>query len=184
MSVSSKAEALVVRCEPTCSIKFARHILLAPSPKLIQTMQIKVRGVTEIIPTSRVTLRRYSRCHFMFYKKGERGALTNLHIKMTVFWDVVWCSLIPTFQRCLLPPSSGLLINFHQTTTCNIPEDSHLQTRRCENLKFHQIFIYVLRCLPQKISRPYTKRHLCHSQLQIQVAIMMVLLINSNEGIK
>jgi hypothetical protein len=46
---------------------------------------------------------------------------------------------LPTFQRCLLPPTSGRLmddgavstsetpVSFHQTTRRNIPEDSHLQ---------------------------------------------------------
>jgi hypothetical protein len=28
-------------------------------------------------------------------------------------------------------------VNFYQTTRCNIPEDSHLHTRRRENLKSH-----------------------------------------------
>jgi hypothetical protein len=28
--------------------------------------------------------------------------------------------------------------NFYQTTRCNIPEDRHLHTLRCENLKSHQ----------------------------------------------
>jgi hypothetical protein len=33
--------------------------------------------------------------------------------------------------------------NFHQTTGRNNPEDSHLHTRRRENLKSHLIFVYV-----------------------------------------
>jgi hypothetical protein len=32
--------------------------------------------------------------------------------------------------------TSKTLVNFYQTTRCNIPEDSHLHTRRRENLKF------------------------------------------------
>jgi hypothetical protein len=31
--------------------------------------------------------------------------------------------------------TSETLVNFHHTTRRNIPEDSHLHTRRCENLK-------------------------------------------------
>jgi hypothetical protein len=31
-----------------------------------------------------------------------------------------------------------MLVNFYQTTWCNIPEDSHLHTRHHENLKSHQ----------------------------------------------
>jgi hypothetical protein len=30
-------------------------------------------------------------------------------------------------------------VNFYQTTRCNIPEDSHLPTRRRENLKSHSV---------------------------------------------
>jgi hypothetical protein len=52
-----------------------------------------------------------------------------------------------TFQRCFLPPSPGqwvaaastseMSINFYQTTQHNNPEDSHLYTHHCENLKSH-----------------------------------------------
>jgi hypothetical protein len=53
---------------------------------------------------------------------------------------------LPTFQRCGLPPSSGIalmeaartsetLVNFYQTTQRYNPEDSHLCTHRCENIK-------------------------------------------------
>jgi hypothetical protein len=52
----------------------------------------------------------------------------------------------PTFQRCLLPPSSGcteavssskMSVNIYQTTRRKNPEDSHLHTCRRENLKSH-----------------------------------------------
>jgi hypothetical protein len=33
--------------------------------------------------------------------------------------------------------TSETSVNFYQTTRRNIPEDSHLHTRRCENLKSH-----------------------------------------------
>jgi hypothetical protein len=36
------------------------------------------------------------------------------------------------------------LMNFYQTTQCNNPEDSHLDTRCCENLKSH-IFVLLIR---------------------------------------
>jgi hypothetical protein len=60
---------------------------------------------------------------------------------------------LPMFQRFLLPPSSwrwviALMmeatstsetsVNFYQTTRHNSPEDSHLHTRRRENLKPHK----------------------------------------------
>jgi hypothetical protein len=33
--------------------------------------------------------------------------------------------------------TSETFVNFYQTTLCNNPEDSHLDTRRRENLKSH-----------------------------------------------
>jgi hypothetical protein len=33
--------------------------------------------------------------------------------------------------------TSETSVNFYQTTLCNNPEDSHLHTRRCKNLKSH-----------------------------------------------
>jgi hypothetical protein len=46
---------------------------------------------------------------------------------------------LPAFQRSLLPPSSGRWLNVYQTTRRNISEDSHLNSRRRENLKCHQV---------------------------------------------
>jgi hypothetical protein len=49
------------------------------------------------------------------------------------------CGNLLTLQRCLLPPSSGLIeagstsrtsVNFYETTQHNIPEDSFLYSRR------------------------------------------------------
>jgi hypothetical protein len=37
--------------------------------------------------------------------------------------------------------TSETWVNFYQTTRRNNPEDSHLQTRRCENLKSHDDFL-------------------------------------------
>jgi hypothetical protein len=34
---------------------------------------------------------------------------------------------------------SEMLVNIYQTVRSDIPEDSHLHTRRCENLKSHQL---------------------------------------------
>jgi hypothetical protein len=33
--------------------------------------------------------------------------------------------------------TSETLLNFYQTTWCNIPEDNHFHTCHCENLKSH-----------------------------------------------
>jgi hypothetical protein len=35
--------------------------------------------------------------------------------------------------------TSEASVNFYRTTRCNIREDSHLHTRRRENLKSHQL---------------------------------------------
>jgi hypothetical protein len=40
--------------------------------------------------------------------------------------------------------TSKTLVNFYQTTQRNIPEDSHLQTRCCEDLKSHLLGCDVL----------------------------------------
>jgi hypothetical protein len=62
---------------------------------------------------------------------------------MTVFWDVEPCSLLEVyrrFRRALTMEAantSGTSVNFYQTTLRNIPEDTHLHTRRRENLKSH-----------------------------------------------
>jgi hypothetical protein len=39
-------------------------------------------------------------------------------------------------------------VNFYQTTLRNIPEDSHLHTRRRENLKFHPVLEQHLQLCP------------------------------------
>jgi hypothetical protein len=68
----------------------------------------------------------------------------------------------PTFQRCVLPPSSArwmanitLMMEAvcpsetsgysNDTTRPYIPEGSHLHTRRRENLKSHILFMYLLK---------------------------------------
>jgi hypothetical protein len=35
--------------------------------------------------------------------------------------------------------TSETSVNFYQTTWCNNPEDSHLHTHCCENLKSHRV---------------------------------------------
>jgi hypothetical protein len=68
-------------------------------------------------------------------------------MKMAVFWDVAPCSLVEVYRRFRGPCSiiralmmeaattSETLENFYQTTHRYNPEDSHLHTRRRENLK-------------------------------------------------
>jgi hypothetical protein len=73
-------------------------------------------------------------------------------MKFRVFWDVLLCSQVgvDTFQRCILPPSSGRLIalmmeavhtsetlvNIYLTTQQYIPEDSELPISYVSQLYF------------------------------------------------
>jgi hypothetical protein len=65
---------------------------------------------------------------------------------MTVLWDVAPCSLVDIyrrFRRALMMEAvstSETLVSVYQTTRRNIPEDSHLHTRRRENLKSHLVY--------------------------------------------
>jgi hypothetical protein len=52
---------------------------------------------------------------------------------MTVFWDVA----LGTTLMMEAASTSETLVNFYQTTWCNIPEDSHLHACHHENLKSH-----------------------------------------------
>jgi hypothetical protein len=68
---------------------------------------------------------------------------------------------LPTFQRTLLPPSSGRYsterteatrtsetsVNFYQTTREYNPEDSHIRTNRRENLKsYYRYYVWREAC--------------------------------------
>jgi hypothetical protein len=56
---------------------------------------------------------------------------------MAVFWVVAPCgSLIALMMES--SSTSETSVNFYQTTRRDNPEDSHLHTRRRENLKSHQ----------------------------------------------
>jgi hypothetical protein len=72
----------------------------------------------------------------------------NSVLKMAIFWGVAQCSLKFTDVTEVLDASiitlmmkaartSETSVKFHQTTLRNNPQDSHLHTRRRENLKSH-----------------------------------------------
>jgi hypothetical protein len=77
-------------------------------------------------------------------------------MKMTVFWGVAACSLIEftdvskVFAASIIRAMIALMmeaastsktsVNYH-TTRRNNPEDSHLHTCRCENLKSHHTIL-------------------------------------------
>jgi hypothetical protein len=78
---------------------------------------------------------------------------------MAVFWDVAPCSPVEVYRRfrggCCLhhqDDDGGVIdlmmeaasisetsVNFYETTRRNTPEDSHLHTRRRENLNYLQL---------------------------------------------
>jgi hypothetical protein len=61
------------------------------------------------------------------------------HVKMTVFWFVALCTLVEVFRRfgdeMEAASTSETSVNFQQTARRNILDDSHLLTRRRDNLK-------------------------------------------------
>jgi hypothetical protein len=79
---------------------------------------------------------------------------------MALFWVVAPCSLVEVYQRFILmmeaAGTSETPVNFYQTTRRNNSEDSHLQTRRRENLKSHDIHTSCLRTVYQ-LQRSLTK---------------------------
>jgi hypothetical protein len=76
----------------------------------------------------------------------ERVSENKVLRKMAVFWVVEPCSL-EGFLTCGLlialmmeaASTSETSVNFYQITRHNNPEDSHLHTRRRENLKSHKV---------------------------------------------
>jgi hypothetical protein len=72
--------------------------------------------------------------------------------KIALFWEVAPCTLVQA-DYCLLPPiikialmmeavsTSETSVNIYQTARRNIPEETRLHTRRCENLKPHHNFV-------------------------------------------
>jgi hypothetical protein len=48
------------------------------------------------------------------------------------------CYRFTDISEVLAASTSETLVNFYQTTWCNITEDSHPHTCCCENLKYHQ----------------------------------------------
>jgi hypothetical protein len=74
-------------------------------------------------------------------------------LKKAVFWDVAPCSLVEVYRRfrgayCLhyqgdeeAANTSETSVNLYQIIRHNDPEDSHLHTRRHENLKSQDILV-------------------------------------------
>jgi hypothetical protein len=59
---------------------------------------------------------------------------TTAYMKIAVFWVVVSCTLLIALMIAAAS-TSETSVNFYRTTRHYNPEDSHLHTRRRENLK-------------------------------------------------
>jgi hypothetical protein len=57
--------------------------------------------------------------------------------------EVVTASIIRAMMEAV--STSDVSVNFYETTRLNFPEDSHLHTRRRENLKSHLVISNFLR---------------------------------------
>jgi hypothetical protein len=66
----------------------------------------------------------------------ELEVLTAASMKITVFW----VDAIAVMMEAVC--TSETSVNFHHSTRCNNPEDSHLHTRRRENVKSHLVNLY------------------------------------------
>jgi hypothetical protein len=77
------------------------------------------------------------------YKLDVRKCHSTM--KMAVFWYGAPCNLAEVYRRfrsaCCLQhqaaSTSEKSVNYYQNTRRNVPEDSHLHTRRRENLEFN-----------------------------------------------
>jgi hypothetical protein len=79
----------------------------------------------------------YSEISRMLCQKWGLNWKLRVKIKMAVFCVVEQCSL----KNALMmeaASTSETSVNLYQTTRCNNPADSHLHTRRRENLKSHK----------------------------------------------
>jgi hypothetical protein len=80
---------------------------------------------------------------------------------MAVFWLALLCGLVEVYGRfkgtcCCLHHGDAVMmeaaitsetsLNFYQTTRRYNPEDSHLHTRRRENLKFAKVYEVCVVC--------------------------------------
>jgi hypothetical protein len=84
-----------------------------------------------LVPVSRLQLR-----FEVFVQVRYRPIALQTNLKMTVFWALM----------VEAANTSEMSINFYRTTRRNNSEDSHLHTRRRENLKSHFLQIYYLYC--------------------------------------
>jgi hypothetical protein len=67
-------------------------------------------------------------------------------MKMTIFWDVVTCSLVEVRTALMMEAASTseTSVNLYQTIWCNIPEDSHLEKLPVQTNCAARVFVFSL----------------------------------------
>jgi hypothetical protein len=74
-------------------------------------------------------------------------------MKMAVFWDVTASIIrVKMMEAVSISEMSVILSTRLQTTWYNIPEDSHLHTCHCENLKSQLCDIWFLKTLTETVT--------------------------------
>jgi hypothetical protein len=110
-------------------------------------------------------------------------------LKMAVFWVLALGSLVEVYQHfrgtsCLhhhqpfmmmeAASTSETSVNFYQTTWCYNPEDSHLHTHHCENLKFN------LLSLGYYLTGPNPQQLICITAIFIIFYYLTIIIKNGN----
>jgi hypothetical protein len=62
-------------------------------------------------------------------------------VEMIVFWGNAPCGLVDIALMMEVQNSSQTSVSCCQTPRRNVPEDGHLHTRRCENMKSHSLLV-------------------------------------------
>jgi hypothetical protein len=109
-------------------------------------------------------------------------------VRMTVFWGVATNSALQIYRgfggvyyhhnQGDAVNTSEISVNFYEITRRNIPEDSHLKTRRRENLKCHYICYVKLVLQPQFLLQDITNQTRNETQISVRVTERRGLTVN------
>jgi hypothetical protein len=88
------------------------------------------------------------------------------------------CSVQSGITRTMMEAvsTSKTSLNFYQTTRRSIPEDSHLHTRRCKNLKSHQQVCFCNTRKPRPCGTRRSKGRIWSTQCAV---LLLLLAMNS-----